>query len=191
MRDTTRHNDSLSGTASDARFREGRPARAPRWHARGQGFKSPQLHHHEPAGHRPTNLFSGASRPCRIARFVPPACHSMLAAASPPGSMRPRSARPRRPRGAWTLALVRPRGRVTGKTVGKPAPLRYVGVRPIDSSPVDGLLRRPTPGEIVEGGRLGRPCGPGALSRASKKPSSRLGRHFGISIRGDCVIACG
>jgi hypothetical protein len=29
-----------------------------------------------------------------------------------------------------------------------------------------GLLRRPTPGEIMEGGRLSRPCGPGALSRA-------------------------
>ena len=26
-----------------------------------------------------------------------------------------------------------------------------------------GLLRRPTPGGIVEDGRLGRPCGPGAL----------------------------
>jgi hypothetical protein len=32
--------------------------------------------------------------------------------------------------------------------------------------PSMGLLRRPTPGEIVEGGRLGRPCGPGVLSRA-------------------------
>jgi hypothetical protein len=50
--------------------------------------------------------------------------------------------------------------------VRRSAPLRYVGVRPIDSSPVDGLLCRPTPGEIVEGGRLGRPCGPGAHSRA-------------------------
>src|SRR6266508_3463789 len=29
-----------------------------------------------------------------------------------------------------------------------------------------GLLRRPTPGEIVEGGRLSRPCGPGTHSRA-------------------------
>jgi hypothetical protein len=28
-----------------------------------------------------------------------------------------------------------------------------------------GLLRRPTPGEIVEGERFGRPCGPGAHSR--------------------------
>src|SRR5919106_3580202 len=32
--------------------------------------------------------------------------------------------------------------------------------------PSMGLLRRPTPGEIVEGGRFSRPCGPGALSRA-------------------------
>jgi hypothetical protein len=35
-----------------------------------------------------------------------------------------------------------------------------------------GLLRRPTPGGIVEGGRLGRPCGPGAPSRAiSENPT--------------------
>ncbi len=39
-----------------------------------------------------------------------------------------------------------------------------------------GLLRRPTPGEIVEGGRLGRPCGPGAHSRAFQKTSLRLRR---------------
>src|SRR5215218_7251318 len=32
-----------------------------------------------------------------------------------------------------------------------------------------GLLRRPTPGEIVEGGRLGRPYGPGAPSRAIRE----------------------
>src|SRR4029453_1392066 len=32
-----------------------------------------------------------------------------------------------------------------------------------------GLLRRPTPGEIVEGGRLGRPCGPGAHSHAIRE----------------------
>jgi len=49
------------------------------------------------------------------------------------------------------------------------APLRCVGVRPRNRSPSMGLLRRPTPGEIVEGGRFSRPCGPGALSRASQK----------------------
>jgi hypothetical protein len=43
-----------------------------------------------------------------------------------------------------------------------PAPLRYVGVRPIDSSPVDGPPSSPTRGEIVEGGRSVRPYGPGA-----------------------------
>jgi hypothetical protein len=33
-----------------------------------------------------------------------------------------------------------------------------------------GLLRRPTTSGIVEDGRLGRPCGPGAPSRTSRKP---------------------
>jgi hypothetical protein len=40
-----------------------------------------------------------------------------------------------------------------------------------------GLLRRPTPGEIVEGGRFSRPCGPGAHSRASQKTNLQLCRH--------------
>jgi hypothetical protein len=40
-----------------------------------------------------------------------------------------------------------------------------------------GLLRRPTPGEIVVDGRLSRPCGPGAHSRASQKTNLRLRRH--------------
>ena len=44
--------------------------------------------------------------------------------------------------------------------------------------PSMGLLRRPTPGEIVEGGRLGRPCGPDALRAQSKKTNLRLRRHF-------------
>jgi len=70
----------------------------PRWHARGQGFKSPQLHHHKSAGQRLALPFSGASWRYSVARFVPPACHSMLAAASRPGSMRPRSAHPGRRR---------------------------------------------------------------------------------------------
>jgi hypothetical protein len=38
--------------------------------------------------------------------------------------------------------------------------------------PSMGLLRRPTPGEIMEGGQFTRPCGPGALSRAiSENPT--------------------
>jgi GNAT superfamily N-acetyltransferase len=34
----------------------GAVAGIPRWHARGQGFKSPQLHHQEPAGQPPCRL---------------------------------------------------------------------------------------------------------------------------------------
>ncbi|MFL6224428.1 MAG: hypothetical protein ACJ75K_16765, partial [Actinomycetes bacterium] len=44
-----------------------------------------------------------------------------------------------------------------------------------------GLLRRPTPGEIVEDGRFSRPCGSGALSRAFQKTNLRLRRHSRIS----------
>src|SRR5215216_3843203 len=44
-----------------------------------------------------------------------------------------------------------------------------------------GLLRRPTPGGIVEDGRLGRPCGPGALRAQLEKTSLRLRRHSHIS----------
>jgi hypothetical protein len=45
-----------------------------------------------------------------------------------------------------------------------------------------GLLRRPTPGEIMEGGRFSRPCGPGARIRTqSQKTSLRLRRHSRIS----------
>ena len=44
-----------------------------------------------------------------------------------------------------------------------------------------GLLRRPTPGGIVEDGRLGRPCGPGALRAQLEKTGLRLRRHSHIS----------
>ena len=37
--------------------------------------------------------------------------------------------------------------------------------------PSMGLLRRSTPGEIVEGGRFSRPCGPGALRAHLRKPT--------------------
>jgi hypothetical protein len=66
--------------------------------ARGQGFKSPQPYRHNTAGRRLALRFSAASCCCRIARFVPPACHSVLAAASQSGSMRRGSAHPGRPR---------------------------------------------------------------------------------------------
>jgi hypothetical protein len=42
--DTTRHNNGFSGMPCDARLRGARPVGVSRWHARGQGFKSPQLH---------------------------------------------------------------------------------------------------------------------------------------------------
>jgi hypothetical protein len=48
--------------------------------------------------------------------------------------------------------------------------------------PSMGLLRRPTPGEIVEGGQFARPCGPGALSRAISETNLRLRRHSPISM---------
>jgi hypothetical protein len=46
-----------------------------------------------------------------------------------------------------------------------------------------GLLRRPTTSEIVEDGRLGRPCGPGALRAQSQKTNLWLRRHFYINLR--------
>ena len=49
-------------------------------------------------------------------------------------------------------------------------------VWPIES-PWMGLLRRPTTGEIMEDGRLGRPCGPGALRAQLEKTNLRLRRH--------------
>jgi hypothetical protein len=45
-----------------------------------------------------------------------------------------------------------------------------------------GLLRRPTPGDIVEGGRLGRPRGPGAHSRAIPETRLRLRRQTRIAV---------
>jgi hypothetical protein len=47
--------------------------------------------------------------------------------------------------------------------------------------PSMGLLRRPTTSEIVEDGRLGRPCGPGALRAQLEKTNLRLRRHSHIS----------
>jgi hypothetical protein len=70
--------------------------------------------------------------------------------------------------GLGSFALVR---RSAGQGHGhKPrvTPPRYATLESARSiqRPSMGLLRRPTPGEIVEGGRLSRPCGPGAHSRA-------------------------
>jgi hypothetical protein len=43
-RDTTRQHNDRGATACEARLLGGHPAGVPRWHARGQAFKSPQLH---------------------------------------------------------------------------------------------------------------------------------------------------
>jgi hypothetical protein len=52
-----------------------------------------------------------------------------------------------------------------------------------------GLLRRPTPGEIVEGGRLSRLCGPGAVAQ-SQKTNLRLRRHSIFSSKGCFYAYC-
>jgi hypothetical protein len=51
--------------------------------------------------------------------------------------------------------------------------------------PSMGLLRRPTPGEIMEGGRLGRPCGPGAHSRAISETQFAASPPF---LHSTCVL---
>jgi hypothetical protein len=60
------------------------------------------------------------------------------------------------------------------RAVSVSAPLRYEeSVWPIEG-PSMGLLRRPTPGEIVEGERFSRPYGPGALCAHQRKPTCRF-----------------
>ena len=81
--------------------------------------------------------------------------------------------------GLGPFALVRT---LAGQGHGQKPPVtlpRYATLESVRSiqCPSMGLLRRPTPGEIVEGGRLGRPCGPGAHSRASQKTNLRLRRR--------------
>jgi len=57
------------------------------------------------------------------------------------------------------------------RAAGVPAPLRCVGVRwPIDR-PSMGLLRRPAPGEIVEGGRSAGPVGRARIRAHLRKPT--------------------
>src|SRR5215211_6946340 len=70
--------------------------------------------------------------------------------------------------GLGAFGLVRP---LAGQGHGQNPPLTLPRYATLESArsihrPSMGLLRRPTPGEIVEGGRLSRPCGPGAHSRA-------------------------
>ena len=58
---------------------------------------------------------------------------------------------------------------------GAPPPLRYVGVRPIDPTPVEALVRRPTPGDIVEDGTI--------------QPALRTGRAFAHPPKPGCGCA--
>jgi hypothetical protein len=96
--------------------------------------------------------------PCR-GPLIPPLM-------GPPGGGGPGGA------GLGLFALVR---RSAGQGHGQKPPVtlpRYAtleSARSIDR-PSMGLLRRPTPGEIMEGGRLGRPCGPGALRAQLENP---------------------
>src|SRR5919106_6280 len=84
--------------------------------------------------------------------------------------------------GLGLFALVR---RSAGQGHGQKPPVTLPRYATLESArsiqrPSMGLLRRPTPGEIVEGGRLGRPCGPGALRAQLEKTNLRLRRHFHI-----------
>jgi hypothetical protein len=62
------------------------------------------------------------------------------------------------------------------------APLRYVGVHLADSEPVDGPPSSAHDEQNSGRRTISRPCGPGALSRASQKTNLRLRRHSPISI---------
>src|SRR5215218_6361770 len=67
------------------------------------------------------------------------------------------------------------RARRRAAPAGAPPPLRYVGVRPIDPPPVEALLRRPTPGDIVEDGTI--------------QPALRTGRAFAHPPKPGCGCA--
>ena len=76
--------------------------------------------------------------------------------------------------GLGGFALVRT---LAGQGHGQKPPVtlpRYATLESARSiqSPSMGLLRRPTPGEIVEDGRFSRPCGPGRelITRNLRKP---------------------
>jgi hypothetical protein len=96
-RDSTRHNNGLSVTACDGRLRRARPGRGPSMACKGSGVQIPSA----PPQHRRSKAcssFSVASCRCLIARFVPPACHSVLAADSQQDLTHPQSAHPTRRR---------------------------------------------------------------------------------------------
>jgi hypothetical protein len=81
--------------------------------------------------------------------------------------------------GLGLFALVR---RSAGQGHGRFLPVTLPRYATLESArsihcPSMGLLRRPTPGEIVEGGRLCRPYGPGAHSRAILETNLRRRRQ--------------
>jgi hypothetical protein len=133
---------------------------------------------------RPTLLtarqrFLGPSRPPRISprrgpRISPrsgPLIPPLMGPPTPPLMGPPGGGGPA-VAGLGSFPLVRT---LAGQGHGQKPPVtlpRYAtleSVWPIES-PSMGLLRRPPTGGIVEDGRLSRPCGPGAHSRASEKP---------------------
>jgi hypothetical protein len=142
-----------------------------------------------PGAARLARLLAGAGRrplPGRGLRGTPArACRASLTAvgfgARQPRA-RPLACRPRPRRSTTPLGQLPWQRSRRGRD--RPAPLRYVGVRPIDSSPVDGPPSSAHSGRNSGGGRLGRPAGPGALSRVFQKTSLRLRRHSHISTRG-------
>jgi hypothetical protein len=74
-------------------------------------------------------------------------------------------------------------GTVIPRVLVAPAPLRYVGVHPIIHRPSMSLLRRPTPGEIMEGGRFARPLRAGRAIARNLRNQLRLRRHSCNSTR--------
>jgi hypothetical protein len=95
--DTTRHNNGFSGMPCDVRLR--RPDLSGSLDgSKGSGVQIPSAPSPQHPGHRTALPFSGASCRCRIAGFVPPACHSMLTAGPLSEPLQPRSAHPGRPR---------------------------------------------------------------------------------------------
>ena len=66
---------------------------------------------------------------------------------------------------------------------GAPAPLRYVGVRPIDSSPVDGPPSSAHSGRNHGGRTIGPALWAGSAFARIQKTNLRLRRHSRISLR--------
>jgi hypothetical protein len=132
------------------------------------------------AGTRSVRSTRPPSTPCAPAPGPPAASAATAGRASAAENQRCRPACATGPGRAPTRRSMSPTAPVAGQCCGRrPRPvcagqtLRYVGVRPIDSSPVDG------PPSSAHSGRDygGRTIGPGAHSRASEKTNMRLRRR--------------